>query len=287
MPWVAWLALVGALAIAGMPPLNGFVSEWLLLQAFLFTPGLPDSYLNMLVPVAAAAVVLAAALSAYVMVKFYGIVFLGQPREEKLAEAHDAGPWERVALVWLAAGCVLAGVLPVQVIALIDHVTGPFLGTNLSQATGATHWLFLAPINPERASYSPLLFLVGLAIVTALVWFAVRRFYHGRIRRAPPWDCGFPLLNARMQDTAEGFGQPVRQVFEPFFRMERELPTPFDAAPRYRVTTDDHLWYWLYVPVARIVERLTGLVTFLQRGRISVYLLYSFCTLLVLLFLVR
>jgi NADH:ubiquinone oxidoreductase subunit 5 (subunit L)/multisubunit Na+/H+ antiporter MnhA subunit len=287
MPWVAWLALVGALAIAGMPPLNGFVSEWLLLQAFLFTPGLPDGYLNMLVPVAAAAVALAAALSAYVMVKFYGVVFLGQPREERLAEAHDAGWWERVAFVWLALGCVLLGVLPVQVIALIDNVTGPFLGTNLSQATGTGHWLFLAPINPERASYSPLLFLVGLVIVTALVWVAVRRFYHGRVRRAPPWDCGYPLLNARMQDTAEGFGQPVRQVFEPFFRMQRELPTPFDAAPRYRVTTEDHLWYWLYLPIARIVERLTGLVTFLQRGRISVYLLYSFGTLLVLLFLVR
>jgi formate hydrogenlyase subunit 3/multisubunit Na+/H+ antiporter MnhD subunit len=287
MPWVAWLALVGTLAIAGMPPLNGFVSEWLLLQAFLFTPGLPDSYLNMLVPIAAAAVALAAALSAYVMVKFYGVVFLGQPREEKLAEAHDAGPWERVALVWLAAGCVLLGVLPVQTIALIDNVTGPFLGTHLAQATGATQWLFLAPINPERASYSPLLFLVGLAIVTGLAWLAVRQFFHGRIRRAPPWDCGFPLLNARMQDTAEGFGQPVRQVFEPFFRMERELPAPFDTAPRYRVTVEDHIWHWLYLPVARIVERITGLVAVLQRGRISVYLLYSFGTLLVLLFLVR
>jgi hydrogenase-4 component B len=287
MPWVAWLALVGTLAIAGLPPLNGFVSEWLLLQAFLFTPGLPDTYLNMLVPVAAAAVALAAALSAYVMVKFYGVVFLGQPREEKLAEAHDAGVWERVALVWLAAGCVLLGVLPVQVIRLIDFVTAPLLGKTLSEASGGAHWLFLAPINAERASYSPLLFLVGLVVVTAAAWFVVRRLYHGRVRRAPPWDCGFPLLNARMQDTAEGFGQPVRQVFEPFFRIERELPTPFDAAPRYRVKVDDHLWHWVYVPVARAVEAITGLVSILQRGRISVYLMYSFGTLLVLLFLVR
>jgi hydrogenase-4 component B len=287
MPWVAWLALVGALAIAGMPPLNGFVSEWLLLQAFLFTPNLPDSYLNMLVPVAAAAIALAAALSAYVMVKFYGIVFLGQPREEKLAQAHDAGILERIGLVWLAAGCVAFGVLPVQVITLIDFVTGPMLGTNLSKATGATHWLFLAPISAERASYAPVLVLVGLAVLTGLAWLAVRRFYHGRVRRAPPWDCGFPLLNARMQDTAEGFGQPVRQVFEPFFRITRELPSAFDAAPRYRVTVEDHLWYWCYLPVARLVDRLTGLVTLLQRGRISVYLLYSFGTLLVLLFLVR
>jgi formate hydrogenlyase subunit 3/multisubunit Na+/H+ antiporter MnhD subunit len=113
-----------------MPPLNGFVSEWLLLQAFLFTPNLPASYLNMLVPVAAAAIALAAALSAYVMVKFYGIVFLGQPREEKLAQAHDAGILERIGLLWLAAGCVAFGVLPVQVITLIDFVTGPMLGTN-------------------------------------------------------------------------------------------------------------------------------------------------------------
>src|SRR6266404_1771270 len=93
MPWVAWLALVGALACAGLPPLNGFVSEWLLLQAFLFTPSLPQSFVNMLVPVAAAALVLAVALSAYVMVKFYGVIFLGRPREANLAYAHDAGPF--------------------------------------------------------------------------------------------------------------------------------------------------------------------------------------------------
>ena len=108
MPWVAWLALVGTLAIAGLPPLNGFVSEWLLLQAFLFTPSLPQSFVNMLVPLAAAALVLAAALAAYVMVKFYGVVFLGRPREPNLAYAHDAGCSSASALVWLAAGCVAA-----------------------------------------------------------------------------------------------------------------------------------------------------------------------------------
>jgi formate hydrogenlyase subunit 3/multisubunit Na+/H+ antiporter MnhD subunit len=287
MPWVAWLALVGALATAGLPPLNGFVSEWLLLQAFLFTPGLPDGYLNMFVPIAAAAIALAAALSAYVMVKFYGVVFLGQPREEKLAEAHDAGIWERVGLAWLAAGCVALGILPVQVVRLIDFVTAPLFGRGLGEAA-ARNWLFLAPIDPQRASYSPLLFVVGLAVVTLAAWVAVRRFYHGRVRRAPPWDCGFPLLSARMQDTAEGFGQPIRVVFDPFFRTaERELPVPTDAAPRYRVKVEDPLWHWIYLPVVRLVERLTGFVTVLQRGRISVYLMYSFGTLLVLLLLVR
>ena len=285
MPWVAWLALIGTLAIAGLPPLNGFVSEWLMLQAFLFTPSLPHPYLNMLIPVAAAAVALVAALSGYVMVKFYGVVFLGQPREPSLATAHDAGIWERAGLVWLAAGCIALGVAPVAVIGVIDAVSGQLLGKTLG--AGATGWMFLAPISPDRASYAPLLFLIVILVVWLATWLAVRRFYHGRVRRAPPWDCGFPAQNARMQDSAEGFGQPIRQVFEPFFRMQRELPAPFDAAPRYRVTVEDHFWYWLYLPLAKVTDTLTRVVTLLQRGRISVYLMYSFVTLLILLLFVR
>jgi len=285
MPWVAWLALVGTLAIAGLPPLNGFVSEWLLLQAFLFSPSLPHAYLNMLVPVAAAAVVLAAALAGYVMVKFYGVVFLGQPREASLATARDAGIWERAGLVWLAAGCIALGVAPVSVIGVIDAVSSQLLGKTLGAS--ATGWMFLTPISPERASYAPFLFLVVILLVWLLTWLAVRQFYHGESRRAPPWDCGFPAQNARMQDSAEGFGQPIRQVFEPFFRMRRELPTPFDAKPRYRVTVEDHLWYWLYLPIVKATQMITRVVTLLQRGRISVYLTYSFVTLLILLLFVR
>ncbi|MDE2309542.1 MAG: hydrogenase 4 subunit B, partial [Betaproteobacteria bacterium] len=101
MPWAAALMLVGVLSISGLPPFNGFVSEWLLLQAFLLSPGLPNSYINMLIPVAAAVIALAAALAAYVMVKFYGIIFLGQHREKALEQAHDAGIWERIGLTWL------------------------------------------------------------------------------------------------------------------------------------------------------------------------------------------
>ena len=285
MPWVAWTALVGTIAIAGLPPLNGFVSEWLLLQAFLFSPGLPHSYLNMLVPIAAASIALTAALSGYVMVKFYGVVFLGQPREPRLAEAHDAGPWERVGLLWLAAACVVLGLAPAAVIGMLDPVTRLLASSGIAGL--ARGWLFLAPIAPQRASYSPLLFFVLTALLVALAWLAVRVFYHGRVRRSRPWDCGFPGLDARMQDTAEGFGQPVRHVFEPFFRIERSAPTPQDVRPRYREVIDDRIWHWLYLPLARGVEKLTALVTVLQRGRISVYLMYSFVTLLVLLFLVR
>ncbi len=286
MPWVAWLALVGALAIAGLPPLNGFVSEWLLLQAFLFTPSLPQSFVNMLVPLAAAALVLAAALAAYVMVKFYGVIFLGRPREPSLAHARDAGWYERAALAWLAAGCVLLGVFPFAVIAMLGSVTSMLVGV----AAGGElvgDWLLISPIRPDRASYSPLIVLAVIAAAVLLTTLIVHRFYHGRLRRGPAWDCGFPAQTHRMQDTAEGFGQPIRQVFEPFFRIERQLPSPFDKAPRYAVKADDHAWHWLYLPIAHVTEVLARLVGLLQQGRISAYLTYSFCTLLALLFFVR
>jgi hypothetical protein len=82
-----------------------------------------------------------------------------------------------------------------------------------------------------------------------------------------------------MQDTAEGFGQPIRQIFEPLFRLERELPTPFDERPRYRVVIRDHFWYWLYLPVVDFANAIARLFGQLQQGRIAVYLLYSFVTL--------
>jgi len=279
MPWVAWLTLVGTLASAGLPPLGGFVSEWLLLQSFLFTPGLPSSFLNMLIPVVAALIALVAALSGYTMVKFFGVIFLGQPREDNLVHAHRAGPWERGGMVWLALGCVALGLLPVQFIQLVDTVTRQLVATGLGSTVASSGWL-LVPVDIDRASYGPVVFLLGLAASFALAFTLVRRLYHGRLRRAAPWDCGYPWQNARMQDTAEGFGQPIRQIFEPFFRMQRELPSPFDREPVYRVVVGDHFWHWLYLPVAGAVERMSRWIGQLQQGRIAVYLLYSFVTLI-------
>src|SRR5674476_648991 len=156
MPWVAALMLVGVLSISGLPPFNGFVSEWLLLQAFLLSPGLPNNYINMLIPVAAAVIALAAALAAYVMVKFYGVIFLGQPRGEAREPAHDAGMFERIGLSWLALVCVVLGLAPVFVVRQLDLVTQVLVGRGVGNA--APGWLFLAPVDIERASYSPVYF---------------------------------------------------------------------------------------------------------------------------------
>jgi len=287
MPKVALLTLVGVLAISGLPPLNGFVSEWLLLQAFLLSPGLPQSYLNMLIPVAAAALVLAAALAAYAMVKFYGVIFLGQPRDESLREAHDAGVWERLGMAWLAVGCLLLGLLPVFVIVQIDNVNQMLVHAELGVSAAKSGLMWLTPVAEERASYSPVILFGIILVGLAFTFVAVRKLYHGRVRRSDPWDCGFPEQTARMQDSAEGFGQPIRQIFEFFFGIVREVPSPFDKQPRYRGETRDLLWEWLYLPLARLVEWVSGLFGRLQHGRIHVYLLYSFLTLLALLAFIR
>ena len=285
MPWVAWMTLVGTLASAGLPPLGGFVAEWLLLQSFLFTPGLPNSFLNMLLPAVTALIALVAALAGYTMVKFFGVIFLGQPREEKLSHAHDADIWERLGMVWLVLGCVLLGLLPNQFIQLIDPVTQQLVAAGLGPTAAASGWLLIA-VDAQRASYGPVIFLLGVALFYAVTHVLVRRIYRRASRRADPWDCGFPWQTARMQDTAEGFGQPIRQIFEPFFRMERHLPTAFDTAPRYHVVQGDHFWFRIYLPIAALVERMSRLVGKLQRGRIGMYLLYSFVTLIAVLVVV-
>ena len=287
MPWVAWLALAGVIASAGLPPLSGFVSEWLLLQSFLFSSGLPHSWLNMIVPVAAALVALVAALAGFAMVKFYGIVFLGQMREPALREAHDAGIWERTGLVWLAGLTLVLGVFPSTVIGYIDAATRQLLGAGLAEKVHEHGWWMLAPISPERASYEPLIFLATIVVAVLFGRQLVHRLYHGRMRRSPAWDCGYVFQGPRAQDTAEGFSQPIRRIFEPMFRMDRHFPSIRDEKPFYSVKVEDHFWHWLYLPLARLANGISALMIRLQGGRIAIYLLYSFLTLIVLLLVAR
>ncbi|MFZ5522480.1 MAG: hydrogenase 4 subunit B [Pseudomonadota bacterium] len=283
MPNLAWFMLVGTLALAGLPPLNGFVSEWLMLQAFLLSPGLPQAYINMLVPIAAAALVLAAALAGFVMVKFYGVIFLGQPRDAGLAVVHDAGIWERIGMLCMVAGCIALGVFPTFVILHLDFVTEMLVHNSLGTSAVHSGWLLLTPIAAERASYSPMILLLIIVSGVMLTTLAVKKFYHGRLRRGPAWDCGFPEQGARMQDTAEGFGQPIRQIFEWFMGVVRQMPSPFDLHPHYHAEVHDRLWNIFYAPIKRANEMIGLQVGKLQHGRIHIYLLYSFITLLALL----
>lgn len=283
MPWVAGFALIGTLAIAGIPPLNGFFSEWLLVQALLFSPKIPIPYLAMLIPVAAAAFALSVGLAAYVMVKFYGIIFLGKPRETKLKHAEDAALFERLGLGWFAAWCILIGLFPFPLLQRLNQLTATLLNQPTHSVSNQSSWLFLTPTQFSRGSYSPFLLFCFIALIVALVYQVIRGLYHGQFRRSAAWDCGYPLQTARMQDTAEGFGQPIKHIFSQFLYIRLKIPTAFDKTPVYSSKTDDRFWYLMYWPVLRLTFIGANLLSKLQQGRISYYLLYSFLTLLLLL----
>jgi formate hydrogenlyase subunit 3/multisubunit Na+/H+ antiporter MnhD subunit len=294
MPIVAFYFLIGALAISALPPLNGFVSEWLTFQAALQAPLLEHGVVRSLVPLFAATLALAGALTATCFVKVYGIAFLGQPRERHSAhhagEAQagaDAGPMERLGLAWLAAGCFVLGLFPASLLLTLNRVGASLTGASLSESALESSWLWLVPTSAEQASYSPIVFLAVVTAVVLVTVRLVRLVYHGRVRVADPWDCGFPEQTTRMQDTADAFGQMIGRVFGPIYLAKRQLPGAEDPAPKYSLRIEDRHWRWIYLPVARLAEFLSLQVAWLQRGRISTYLLYSFLTLLGLLVFVR
>ena len=295
MPGTAFYFLIGALAISALPPLNGFVSEWLIFQTALQAPVLHNGVVRSLLPLFAATLALAGALTAMCFVKAYGIAFLGRPRESEhpaqppaSAHGHDAGIMERFGMAWLAAGCFVLGLFPSSFLLMLNRVCASLTGQSLSaDALTGSSWLWLVPTSSEQASYSPVIFLVVIVAVTLLTFLLVRRFYHGRVRLSDPWDCGFPEQTSRMQDTADAFGQPIRHVFGPIYLMQRQMPAPDDPAPRFSLKIEDRHWYWVYLPVARLAEYVSSKIALLQQGRISIYLLYSFLTLIALLVFVR
>jgi len=283
LPHTALYFLVGALAISALPPLNGFVSEWLTFQASLQAPLLQSSVVRSLVPIVAAVLALSGALTGMCFVKVYGVAFLGQTRHELAAPPREASGWERAGMVWLALACFALGLLPVFVIGQLNKVSIAVTGIGLGEEAMASGWLWLVPTTGAQASYGPVVFLLVIAAVFALTFLVVRQLYHGRLRRADPWDCGFPEQTSRMQDTADAFGQPIRQIFAPIYRIQREIPRADDPQPVFRQSVEDRHWFALYLPIARFVEFLSAHVGRLQQGRISVYLLYSFLTLIALL----
>ena len=283
MPHTAVYFLIGALAISALPPLNGFVSEWLIFQASLQAPLLESSVVRSIVPIVAAVLALSGALTGMCFVKVYGVAFLGQHRHVMPEKPREATRWERAGMLWLALACVALGLLPVYMVGQLNYVAHTLMGASLPPEGMARGWLWLVPTSGAQASYSPIIFLLVIAAVCGLTFLVVRQFYHGRLRRAPPWDCGYPEQTARMEDSADAFGQPIRQVFAPFFRIRREIPRADDARPVFRQQIEDHHWRWMYLPIAQFTEFLSRYIGRIQQGRISIYLLYSFITLIALL----
>ena len=286
MPRTGFAVLVGCAAIAALPPLNGFVSEWLTLQAIMLRPDLPQWGLKVMIPTDGALLALAAALAGACFVKLFGVSFLGRARSAATATAADPGRLAQSAMLGLAMLCLLAGVLPGALIDLIAPVTNALLGARMPTQL-AQPWLTLIPVAAARSSYNGLLIFAFIAAATWLTVRAVHRFASHDLRRAPAWDCGFPDLPAAAQYGGDSFAQPLRRVFAaPLFgaRETVELPPPGSVAPpRIEKHLPDPLWEILYAPVGSLVLRLADVMNRLQFLTIRRYLAFVFIALVALL----
>jgi hydrogenase-4 component B len=286
MPYTAFAFLLGSAAISALPPLNGFVSEWLTFQSILVSPRLSEWPLRFLVPAVGALLALSAALAATCFVKAFGVTFLGRPRTPQAQGAHEVERWSLAAMFALAGLCLLAGLLPGAVIDALAPVTTALLGARMPVQLGDA-WLSIIPIAEARSSYNGLLVFAFIAAAAMLAAFAIHRLASHAVRRAPAWDCGFPEPSPATQYTAGSFAQPIRRVFGTLvFRAQEHvtMPEPGDLAPaRLEVRLRDLIWDWLYEPIAGGVRAASERLNLLQFLTIRSYLSLVFGVLVLLL----
>ncbi len=286
MPWTAFAFLAGCAAIAGLPPLNGFVSEWLTFQAMLLRPDLPQWGLKLIIPVDAAALALAAALAAACFVRAFGIAFLGRPRSEAAAQVRETDAWSIAAMLLFAMLCLAAGLVPGAVLDRIGPVAQALTGANMPRQMGDA-WLTIVPVAASRSSYNGLLVFAFIAVSVLLTTTAVHWFGSRAIRRGPAWDCGFPDPSPATQYSAAGFAQPLRRVFGTVVFQSGEtvdMPPPGDnRAAKIEQRIADPVWDWLYLPLGRGTIWVANRMNAVQFLTIRRYLGLVFITLIVLL----
>jgi len=275
MPATSFLVLVGAVAISALPPLNGFASEWLVFQSVLNSPDLEQIGLQILIPAAGGLLALAAALAAAAFVRLYGVGFLGRARSDAASRASEVDRFSLSAMGILAALCVLAGVFPGIVLDAMAPAVTFASGTRLP-VQAAQSWLTLVPIAESRSTYNGLLVLIFIAVSASAAAWAVHRFASRRLRRAPAWDCGFPVADPNSQYGAGSFAQPLRRVLGTTLVRAREevfMPQPGDNRPaRFTVHTYDFIWNGVYLRLAQIVDGLAMRLNRLQFLTIRKYL---------------
>ena len=286
MPQTAFVFLIGCVAISALPPLNGFVSEWLTFQAILLSPHLPSWGLKFMVPAVGALLALSAALAAACFVRAFGITFLGRPRTPAAIAARETDGLSLVAMFALAALCLVAGIVPGVFIDALAPVTTALVGASMPHQTGV-QWLSIVPIAQSRSSYNGLLVFFFMAVSGALAAFAIHRLASDRLRRAPAWDCGYPDPNPATQYTASSFAQPIRRVYGTLVFRAREIgemPPPGSTAPaRLTVGVRDLIWDFGYAPVARVIGYAADRLNILQFLTIRSYLSLVFAALVLLL----
>jgi NADH:ubiquinone oxidoreductase subunit 5 (subunit L)/multisubunit Na+/H+ antiporter MnhA subunit len=286
MPQTAFVFLVGCAAISALPPLNGFVSEWLTFQAILLSPALPSWGLKFLVPAVGALLALSAALAAACFVKAFGITFLGRARSPAAENARETDRFSLAAMMILAALCVITGIVPGFFIDSLAPVAQTLVGGRMPLQRGV-EWLSIVPIAESRSSYNGLLVFIFMVASAWLAAIAIHRLASDRLRRAPPWDCGYPDTSPITQYSASSFAQPIRRVFGTIVFLARErvtMPPPGSSAPAsFTVELRDLVWDTFYAPVGHIIGKTAERLNALQFLTIRQFLSLVFSALVLLL----
>jgi formate hydrogenlyase subunit 3/multisubunit Na+/H+ antiporter MnhD subunit len=286
MPQTAFVFLVGCVAISALPPLNGFVSEWLTFQAILLSPQLPSWGLKFLVPAVGALLALSAALAAACFVKAFGVTFLGRARTPAAAGARETDTNSLAAMFFLAALCLVAGILPGFFIDALAPVTKSLVGISMPHQAGV-EWLSIVPIAESRSSYNGLLVFIFIVFSGTFAATAIHRLASDKLRRGPAWDCGYPDPSPATQYTASSFAQPIRRVYgTSVFRAREigEMPAPGSTLPaRLTVELRDLIWDAAYAPVAAGIGYASEKLNSLQFLTIRQYLSLVFAALVLLL----
>lgn len=290
MPQTAFFFFAGAVAISALPPLNGFVSEWLTYQALLQGFGTTESLIRLIFPLSGAMLALTGALTAACFVKAFGITFLAQARSDHARHAREAAPSMRFGMAVLVATCVFLGLFPTAFIRLLDPLTQQLTGQQLSAQLSLADGLVLTSLSEKTGTISPLgivLILVCLLPIPLGLRLVFAR--NSKTRRGPTWDCGQRGLTPQMEYTATGFSKPIRMIFKALFRPRRDVQREYDFSPhfatklRFESHVEEVFVKRIYRPLRILILRASRRIRALQAGSIHAYLLYIFITLLLLL----
>jgi hydrogenase-4 component B len=290
MPVTAILFLIGAVAISGLPPLNGFVGEWFTYQALLAGFGSTPSLTKLIFPVAGALLALTGALAAAAFVKAFGISFLALPRSSESEHAHESHWTMLVGMAIPALSCVALGVGATWLIPALDSVTGQLLGVRSSASLVTSHGLVLSSgaLHSGTVSTPMIAILLTLLALTAVL-IGLAGFRRANRRTGPAWDCGLPGLTAENEYTATAFSKPLRMIFAALYQPKREIQQQFDVSPYYPKSivfeseVEQTFESRLYEPLKNKVLERANRLRAIQAGSIHAYLAYIFLTLVVLL----
>jgi len=278
MPWTALMFLIGSIAIVGLPPLNGFISEWLTLQSLLSVFQLPSTILQVSLAFASLAFALTIGLAAATFVKLFGISFLSKSRSPKSANAVEVPRFMLAGKAILAASCILLGILP-------------FLGINMIVSAFDLSFTPLSPfesisiINTDGNNFAslmmPAVLIISLSVFVAI--FAFVRIVGGKTstKKYGTWDCGFGSLSDRTQYTATSLAEPIRRIFTVFYKSKNEITNEFYSDKNQYIkksinvnSTTRNIFEELYESITSVSLFVLDKIRKIQTGKVNAYILY-------------